>query len=64
MDFRNVRDGPVRRHVLHHVRLLPEGPVTHGADERLLAGVNLQMLLKVEPLGVDEQAADRAALVL
>ena len=64
MNFRNVRNSPVRRHVLHHVRLLPERPVADRADERLLARVNLQVLLEVEPLRVDEQAAHRATLVL
>ena len=50
--------------MLNHVRLLPEAPVADLARERLLAGVDLQVLLEVEPLGVDEQAADGAALVL
>ena len=54
----------MRRHVLHHVRLLPERPVADRADERLLARVNLQVLLEVEPLRVDEKAAHRATLVL
>ena len=48
----------------HHVRLLPEGPAAHLAHEGLLPGVDLEVLLEVEPLGVDEKAAHRAALVV
>ncbi len=33
----------VRRHVLHHVRLLPERPLADRAHERLLASVNLKV---------------------
>ena len=49
--------------MLDHVRLLPEGPGADLADEGLLAGVDLEVLLEVEPLAVDEEAAHRAALV-
>ena len=48
----------------HHVRLLSEGPAAHLAHEGLLPGVDLEVLLEVEPLGVDEKATDRAALVV
>jgi len=46
------------------VRLLSEGPAAHLAHEGLLPGVDLEVLLEVEPLGVDEKATDRAALVV
>ena len=49
--------------MLDHVRLLPEGPRADLADEGLLAGVDLEVLLEVEALAVDEEAAHRAALV-
>lgn len=58
------RFGSVSRHVFNHVRLLPEGPGADLADEGLLPGVYLEVLLEVEPLRVDEQAAHRAALVV
>ena len=45
------------------MRLLAESSVADLADKRLFTGVDLQVLLEVEPLGVDEEAADRAALV-
>jgi len=51
-------------HVLHHMCLLAESSVTNLADERLFTRVDFQVLLEVEPLGVDEEAADRAALVV
>ena len=44
--------------------LLPEGPGADLADEGLLPRVDLEMLLKVEPLGVDEEAAHRTTLVV
>ena len=53
----------MRGDVLDHVRLLPEGPGADLADEGLLAGVDLEVLLEVEALAVDEEAAHRAALV-
>ena len=46
------------------MRLLPEGPAAHLAHEGLLPGVDLEVLLEVEPLGVDEKAADWTALVV
>lgn len=46
------------------MRLLPESPVANVAHERLLPCVNLEVLLEVEPLGVDEEPADWAALVV
>ncbi len=64
MNLRYVGDTPVGCHVFDHVGLLSEGPVTDGADEGLLASVDLQMLLEVETLGVDEEATNWAALVL
>ena len=60
----NVGHPPVGGHVLDHVSLLPERPVADGADEGLFAGVDLEVLLEVEPLWVDQQAADGTALVL
>ena len=39
--------GPVRGDVLDHVGLLPEGPGADLADEGLLAGVDLEVLLEV-----------------
>jgi hypothetical protein len=48
----------------HHVRFLPEGPGADLADEGFLPGVDLEVLLEVEPLRVDEQAADGTALVV
>ena len=50
--------------MLNHVCLLPEGPVADGANERLFAGVDLQVLLEVETLRVDEEATDGTTLVL
>ena len=44
--------------------LLAESSVTNLADERLFTRVDFQVLLEVEPLGVDEKATDRAALVV
>jgi hypothetical protein len=38
----------------HHMRLLPEGPGADLTHEWLLPGVDLEVLLEVEPLGVDE----------
>ncbi len=46
------------------MRLLPEGPGADLTDEGLLPGVDLEVLLEVEPLGVDEEAAHRATLVV
>jgi hypothetical protein len=46
------------------MRLLPEGPGADLAHEGLLPGVDLEVLLEVEPLGVDEEAAHRATLVV
>ena len=46
------------------MRLLAESSVADLADKRLFTGVDLQVLLEVEPLRVDEEAADRAALVV
>lgn len=40
---------PVRGHVLHHMRLLSEGPVAHLAHKRFLSSVDFEMLLEVEP---------------
>ena len=48
----------------YHVRLLSEGSVADLADEGLLAGVDLEVLLKVEALGVDEEATNWTALVI
>ena len=48
----------------YHVCLLPESPVAYLADKRLFTGVDFQVLLEVEPLRVDEEAADGAALVV
>ena len=50
--------------VLLHAVLLPEGLLAELADEGLHTGVGLEVLLKVGPRAVDEDAADRAALVL
>ena len=47
-----------------HVGLLTEAPVADVALEGLLAGVDFEMLFEVEPLGVDEEAADWTAFVL
>ena len=44
--------------------LLPECSGADLADERFLSGVDLQVLLEVEPLRVDQQAAHRTALVI
>ena len=60
----NNKDRELKKKKSHHVCLLPEGPGADLAHERLLAGVNFEVLLEVEPLGVDEQAAHRAALVV
>ena len=64
VDLGDVGNASMCRDVLDHVRLLPERPPADGANERLLARVDLQMLLEVEPLRVDEESADGAALVL
>jgi len=50
--------------VLHHVRLLSEGSAAHLTHEGLLPGVDLEVLLEVEPLGVDKKATDGAAFVI
>ena len=46
------------------MRLLSEGSAAHLTHEGLLPGVDLEVLLEVEPLAVDEEAAHRAALVV
>lgn len=51
-------------HVFDHVGFLPETSVANVAGERLLPSVDLQVLLEVEPLGVDQEAANGAALVI
>ena len=56
--------GPVRGDVLDHVGLLPERPGADLAHEGLLARVDLEVLLEVEPLAVDEEPAHGAALVV
>ena len=43
---------------------LSEGSAAHLTHEGLLPGVDLEVLLEVEPLGVDEKAADWTALVV
>ncbi len=54
---------PARRQA-YHVSLLPEGPGADLTHEGLLPGVNLEMLLEVEPFGVDEQATHGTAFVV
>jgi len=51
-------------HVLDHMCLLAESSTAHLADKGLFTGVDFQVLLEVEPLRVDEEAADGAALVV
>ena len=46
------------------MRLLSEGPAAHLTHEGLLPGVDLEVLLEVEPLGVDKKATDGAAFVI
>ena len=53
----------MNRHVLQEMGFLPEGSGADLADEGLLAGVDLEVLLEVEALAVDEESAHRAALV-
>ena len=50
--------------VLDHVCLLPERSATDLASKWFLASVDLQVLLKIEPLAVDEEATDGAAFVI
>lgn len=45
-----VSQGPVDGDVLDHVGLLPESPAADLATERFLSGVDLEVLLEVEPL--------------
>ena len=58
-----VSQGPVDGDVLDHVGFLPESPAADLAAEGLLPRVDLEVLLEVEALAVDEEAAHRAALV-
>jgi len=45
-----VSQGPVDGDVLDHVGFLPESPAADLATERFLSGVDLEVLLEVEPL--------------
>ena len=46
------------------MRLLPEGSIADLADEGFLPGVDLEMLLEVEPFRVDQQPTDWAAFII
>jgi len=50
--------------VFHHMSFLSKGSGADLTDEGLLPCVDLEVLLEVEPLGVDEEAAHGAALVI
>ena len=52
------------RDVFDHVSLLSKTPVTNVAGEGFFTRVNLQMLLEIEPFGIDQESANRATLVI
>ena len=54
----------MRRDMFDHMSFLPKTPVTNVASERFFTRVNLQMLLEIEPLGIDEKSTDWATLVI
>ena len=47
-----------------HVGFLSERPVTYIASKGLLSRVDFQVLLKIKPLGVDQETTDRTTLVI
>ena len=50
--------------VFDHMSFLSKTPVTNVASEGFFARVNLQMLLEIEPFGIDEESANGATLVI
>jgi hypothetical protein len=56
--------GSMRRHVLHHVCFLSKSSTTDMTNKGLFSSMDLQMLFKVEPFGINKKTTNRATFII